>query len=255
MNFIILASGKGSRIKRLTKNFPKALIKIKNNLRIIDFINYSLPIKCKKIAVLGYKFNIIKKFFTEKKFILARNNDFHKTNMVESMFVAKKKIVKKDVIVIYSDIIFEKNLIKKLQNTNGNIIPLNINWYKNWKMRMSKKKIFRDAENVVTKQNKILSIGGAIKTKLPKFQFMGIVKFKYKDFLKLHAYYKKIKSKKIDLTSFINSAIQKKVIKMNFISSKYYWTEIDTMNDFKACKKNLKNGLPKNYIKNIQKKL
>ena len=83
---------------------------------------------------------------------------------------------------------------------------------------------------------------------------MGIVKFKYKDFIKLHIYYKKIKSKRIDLTSFINSAIQKKVIKMNFISSKYYWTEIDTMNDFKACKKNLKNGLPK-IISKISKKI
>ena len=92
--------------------------------------------------------------------------------MVESMFVAKKKIVKKDVIVIYSDIIFEKNLIKKLQNTKGNVIPLNIHWYKNWKMRMSKKKILRDAENVVTEQNKILSIGGAIK-KIAKVSIHG----------------------------------------------------------------------------------
>ena len=165
MNFIILASGKGNRVKILTKNFPKALIKVIDNIRIIDFINFTIPKLSKKIAVLGYKFKSTKKKFLKRKFSIVQNKKYSSTNMVESMFCAKKNIIKKDVIIIYSDIIFEKKLITRLKKVKGNVIPLNKNWYKNWKKRMSQKKILQDAEDVEIKKNKVLSIGGKIKKK------------------------------------------------------------------------------------------
>jgi choline kinase len=255
MNFIILASGKGNRVKSLTKNFPKALIKITNKLRIIDLINFTIPEQSNKIAVLGYKFNFIKKKIRQLKYTIVQNKEFNNTNMVESMFCAKNKILKKEVIVIYSDIIFEKKLIKKLISVKGNVIPLNKNWYENWKKRMPKKEILHDAENVKIIKNKVVSIGGKITKKLPKFQYMGILKFKYKDFIKLNSYYKKLGNKKIDLTSFINCAIKNKIITMNYCSVGSYWTEIDTIKDYILCKKNIKNELSKNYIQSIEKKL
>lgn len=255
MNFIVLASGKGNRVKILTKNFPKALIKVIDNIRIIDFINFTIPKLSKKIAVLGYKFKSTKKKFLKRKFSIVQNKKYSSTNMVESMFCAKKNVIKKDVIIIYSDIIFEKKLITRLIKVKGNVLPLNKNWYKNWKKRMPPIKILQDAEDVEIKKNKVLSIGGKIKKKIPRYQYMGIIKFNYKDFLKLSLYYKKIKDKKIDLTTFLNSAIKNKVIQINFISVKSYWTEIDTINDYISCKKNIKNELPKNYIQSIQRKL
>ena len=42
---------------------------------------------------------------------------------------------------------------------------------------------------------------------------------------------------------------------MNFISSKYYWTEIDTMNDFKACKKKFKKWTTKKLYQKYPKKI
>ena len=120
---------------------------------------------------------------------------------------------------------------------------------------MSIKKILEDAENIETKGRKILSIGERITSRIPKYQYMGIIKFKYSDFLKLNSFYKKQRDNKIDLTSLLNIAIKKKVIDINFISSTSYWAEIDTLQDYKACKKNIKNELPENYIRNIEKQL
>ena len=177
MNFVVLASGKGKRIKKFTKNYPKAMLKINKKLRILDFLNYTIPKNYKKIAVLGYKFRNIVSFFLKKDFIIVRNKNYNSTNMVETMFCSTKKLDKKDVVIIYSDIIFEKKLIQKLIRKKGNIIPLNCNWVKYWKKRMKGTEILKDAENVTTKKNQILNIGGKITSKKPKYQFMGIAKF------------------------------------------------------------------------------
>ena len=59
-------------------------------------------------------------------------------------------------------------------------LPLNSNWLMNWKQRMSLDKIRVDAENVTTSKNKVKSIGGKIGKKLPKLQFMGLIRIKKK---------------------------------------------------------------------------
>ena len=45
---------------------------------------------------------------------------------------------------------------------------------------MSEKKLKLDAEDVKTKKNEIISIGGKIKNKLPKYQFMGLIRINFK---------------------------------------------------------------------------
>ena len=74
----------------------------------------------------------------------------------------------------YSDIIFDKNIFKNLKK-NRSLILLKKNWLNVWKGRMSYKKILSDAENVTIKKNKLISIGGKITKKLPKYQYMGIL--------------------------------------------------------------------------------
>ena len=61
MNFIILASGRGSRLNQLTKNKPKCLTIIKNQKTLIDFISQNFKDSDNKIISIGYKSNLIKK--------------------------------------------------------------------------------------------------------------------------------------------------------------------------------------------------
>ena len=104
---------------------------------------------------------------------------------------------------------------------------------------MSHHNINLDAENLITNKNKIVSIGGKIIDKRPKLQFMGLIKLKFKDYLKLYKFFKKINKPKIDMTRFINLAIQNKIVKMNFFVSKKFWFEIDNQRDKKITEKML----------------
>ena len=59
---------------------------------------------------------------------------------------------------------------------------------------MGAKNIKNDAEDVVVKNNKLISIGQKIGNKLPKISIHGIVKFKLKDFIKLKNFFLKLKT-------------------------------------------------------------
>ena len=204
MNLVILASGKGSRLKRLTKNKPKCLLKIKGKSIIERILENSYFFK-KKILVTGYKSLELEKRISDC--IIVKNRDFYKSNMVHSLFKAKRYI-KNDIIVTYADIIYSPDILKKLLKKNKTCIPLNRNWKKHWLNRMPLNKIHLDAENVIVKNSKVLEIGTKISSKLPRYQFMGIIFIKKNDYFKMYKFYKSIKNIKIDMTTFLNLYIK-----------------------------------------------
>jgi len=236
MILLILASGKGTRLGRLTRSKPKCMVTI-NKKAILE---YSIPAfkYFKKIfIVVGYKKKIIMKRIKKVNYI--ENKNFRNTNMVESIFKAKK-FINDNLVIMYSDIIFDTEIIKNILKLKKNIMPVNANWLKLWKLRMSKKKFYKDAESITISKGNIIEIGSRIKHKLPKYQFMGILKIVKKDYHKLFYFYKKLHNKKIDFTSFLNLAIKNNTIKIKPSYTKKFWVEIDSKNDFVAANKLLK---------------
>tara|TARA_B100000035_G_C21021744_1_gene564349 strand:- start:472 stop:1194 length:723 start_codon:yes stop_codon:yes gene_type:complete len=229
----MLCAGKGSRLKSKTTNLPKCMVRV-NNKPIIDLSNNFRNKFKKTIVVCGYKKQIlIDKFKNNSKIDFAINKIYYKTNMVHSLFSIKKsKIKNQNLVVCYSDIIFDPKIYKEFRKNNFTFLPVNINWLKLWKKRMNVKSIKNDAEDLITKNNKIISIGEKIKKRMPKYQFMGLMKIMNKDFFKLKKFYKKL-NKNIDFTSFLNQAIKNKILNIRFIKSNIGWYEIDNLKDLK----------------------
>ena len=122
------------------------------------------------------------------------------------------------------------NLLKGSQS----LIVIYKDWLKIWKLRNNNnlQQIKRDAEDITLKKDNLISIGGKIENLLPKYQYMGILKFKYKDFININNYFKTLKNKKIDFTSFINLALKEKIIKIKVKKTNKFWLEIDNQKDF-----------------------
>ena len=234
MQLLVLASGRGSRLNKQTSDKPKCFAVVKKKTIIERIIKITKNFNFKKIIILtGYKSHYFKKLNLSDKFKLIKNKEYSSSNMVHSMFKASRH-VNSDLIVIYSDIIFDKKIINKMLKINKTHMPLKSNWEKIWKLRMSRKDLLADAESIQIENKNIIEIGGKIVKKLPKYQYMGMIRFNKIDFFNLKIFYKKINNKKIDMTSFINSAIQNKIIKMNFFETKKAWFEIDTEKDIKS---------------------
>ena len=237
MNLILLAAGRGSRLSSINRLRPKVLININKKSIFEHNISFFNNFK-KKIIISGYKSSILKKFSDKYNFKIIHNKQYAKTNMVYSLFLAKK-LIDDDVVVCYGDIIFDKNIIHLL-NENNDLLPVNKNWLNYWKKRMSKQKILIDAEDLIFKNNYLSSIGGRIKKKYPLTQYMGVFKLKKKTYHKLNSFFLRINNKKIDMTSFLNSSIKQIKLKMKIKFYNSYWYEIDNDKDLLIAQKELK---------------
>ncbi len=239
MILILLASGRGKRLNKITKSKPKCLTLINENQTILDHISKIFDLFTKVIVVTGYKSNLVIKSLKKSpnlKFV--KNRNFLKTNMVTSMCLAKKYVNDK-VIISYTDILYSKSLIRRIIKNKDDIIPLKKNWVSLWKKRFgSLEKIKKDAENVVVKNGKILEIGTKIKDKLPRYQYMGILKLTKTKFNTICKIYLDYKNKNIGMTQFLNFLIKKKKINFNYLNTTSYWFEVDNNKDLSITKKN-----------------
>lgn len=236
MHLVLLAAGKGSRLPKKYRNSPKCMVKI-NKKTILDH-NKEFYNKFKfKTIISGFKNYKLKKFIKKNSFNNITNEKYKSTNMVYSLFKLKN-IKSNQIVVCYADIIFDKNIFNNLKK-NKSLIILKKNWMNVWRGRMKYNKILNDAEDVLVKKKKLISIGQKIKKKLPKFQYMGIIKLKYKDFINLKKYFKKVDYPKIDFTSFLNMALKCKIISLDTVITNKFWFEIDTKQDIDFASKKI----------------
>ena len=155
MKVIILSAGQGSRLGSLTRKKPKCLVEL-NGKTILD---YQLELYKKKnidevFVISGYK---------EKKIISDRiskiyNPNYKTTNMVASLFCAEEYF-DDDLIISYSDIIYNKEVLKQLiRNKHDIVVTVDKDWFELWKIRMDDPLI--DAETMKLDSDKnIIELG------------------------------------------------------------------------------------------------
>ncbi len=238
MRAIILAAGRGSRLKGLTKNKPKCFLKIKNKKIITHQIDALKKNGISNIAVVvGYK----KDLFERLNLKIIFNKNWNKTNMVYSLFKASNWVKNEDCIICYGDIIYDNSIIKKLKNSKKKILlPSNVNWKKNWSLRYQNP--LSDLETFkVNKNGTLKEIGNkALDYSEIQGQFMGLIKIDKKSIQKLIKIYKNLSFKNklnLDFTSFLNLCIKKYKIKINVIGIKNKWFELDNYKDLQVIKK------------------
>ena len=238
MKIILLCAGKSSRTGL---GYPKCLYKFKDsetliekNLKILNKFGFSN----KEIYfATGFKSKLIKnKTFNKYKYIF--NNKYKTTNMVYSFNQVLKKIKSDDIIVIYSDILFEKKCLSKLIKSKFSISTIiDTDWKRKWK---KKSNFMNDLEELKIKDSKIYSLGKkTFNLKNIDGRFLGITKFSKKTIISLKKnLISKIlrKNKNIDFTNFLME-----LININFqisaISDKFNWHEFDNPKDFRVFKK------------------
>lgn len=119
MKAIILAAGMGSRLKTLTKDNPKCMVKV-NGKTLIERVLSQLD-NCNLeeiILVLGYKKYILKEYIDnlgiETKISYIDNDIYDKTNNIYSLYMAKEEMLKNDILLLESDLIFDEKILSNL---------------------------------------------------------------------------------------------------------------------------------------------
>lgn len=132
MKAIILAAGQGTRLKKYTENLPKGMLSflgqtiIERQIKMyrscsVDDIIIVRGFAAEKIEYGGVKYY--------------DNMEFAETNMVESLMKASPEF-DGDVIVSYSDILFEREMLEKMIIVDADYaVAVDDNWKMYWKKR------------------------------------------------------------------------------------------------------------------------
>ncbi|MBR1748100.1 MAG: aminotransferase class I/II-fold pyridoxal phosphate-dependent enzyme [Clostridia bacterium] len=153
MQALLLAAGMGKRLEKFTKDNTKCMVEVAGRKlidRAIEAVRYA-GIK-KMIVVVGYKgdnlVNYIKENYTEKEmeFFFIDNKDYAISNNIYSFYLAKEYLMEEDTVLLESDLIYDKTLIKRvLDDSHPDVVT--VAKYKSW---MDGTLIIKDEEGCIT---------------------------------------------------------------------------------------------------------
>jgi len=119
MQSIILAAGMGRRLRHLTKDVTKCMVKvngvtlIERMLTILDKLRL-----CRIVIVVGYKsaelIDFVKSLPLSTPVVFIHNDDYETTNNIYSLFLARKELMEHDTLLLESDLIFDESIIRRI---------------------------------------------------------------------------------------------------------------------------------------------
>ena len=248
MKVIILAAGMGSRLKPLTNDKPKCMVKLFNETLIERQIKIFHNCNINDITIVtGYRGELIN--IPDVNYV--KNKNYEKTNMNESLFCALEPS-NSPILVTYSDIVFEQKIIEQmLEVTDGIRLAVSLNWKKNYQNR--KLHPLSEAENVLMENGRILQI----RKNISKFsqnqqvgEFLGIMMLSsdnVKILLEKYSYLKKNHKGTFHnaphlSNAYITDMLQElidSIISVDPVFIQGMWHEIDTPEDLKNAEKQI----------------
>lgn len=136
MQAIILAAGMGKRLKELTKNNTKCMVKV-NGVTLIDRMLHQIDEQhlSRVVIVVGYEgkklIDYIGTLGIKTPITYVNNSIYDKTNNIYSLSLAKDFLCDDDTLLFESDIIFEDSVIDELVNDPRDTLAL-VDKYESW---------------------------------------------------------------------------------------------------------------------------
>jgi len=241
---LIIAAGLGSRLKKHTENLPKCMLDFGGKTLLQRQLDSYKKCGVKDISLIrGYK----KEKINYKGIKYFENNDYRNNNVLNSIFYAEK-IINGNIIISYSDILFDSSVVERALDSDNDIsVVVDIDWRGYYVGR--KDHPISEAENVIFNSNNEVEKIGKINTGKEEVhgEFIGMIKLSdrgteiFKEhFHRLKRIYwnKPFQRAKIFQKAYLTDFIQELVdigIKVHCVIVESGWKEIDTVEDYKKA--------------------
>ena len=241
---LIIAAGLGSRLKDKTKDIPKCMLDFGGKTLLQRQLSSYKKCGIDDISLVrGYKKNKIN--YKDIKYFY--NDDYENNNILNSIFYAEEEI-NGNIIISYSDILFEPFVVKRVLDSNHDIsVVVDIDWRNYYIDR--KEHPLTEAENVIfNSNNEVVKIGKIASEKEEVHgEFIGMIKlnnrgceiFK-KNFhrVKKSFWNKPFQRSKVFQQAYLTDMIQELVdigVKVHCVIIERGWKEIDTVEDYQKA--------------------
>jgi len=244
---LIVAAGLGSRLKSHTEDLPKCMLDFGGKTLLQRQIQAYKDCGIDNITVIrGYKKNKI----NYKSLNYIENTDYKNNNILNSIFYGEE-IINGNVIIAYSDILFEPSVVKRLLDSDHDIsVVVDIDWRGYYVGRTEHP--ISEAENVIfNSNNEVVKIGKIATEKKEEVhgEFIGMMKVTNRgaeilkqNFHRVKKLYwnKPFQRAKTFQKAYLTDMIQELVdigIKVHCVIIERGWKEIDTVEDYQKALK------------------
>jgi L-glutamine-phosphate cytidylyltransferase len=232
MKAIILAAGRGSRMKRLTDEQPKCLVKVKGKTLLQREIEALKEAGIGEIAIVtGYK----RELLAAPDRVEFHNPRWQETNMVSSLACAQDWLASEPCIISYSDIFYRASAVKSLMESQADIaVTFDPNWLGLWTSRFGNPLL--DAETFRLGADGFLSeIGNKPKTvEEVQGQYMGLLRITpkgWEEILEIRSGLPHDERDRMHMTGTLQRVIQSGRIKVLGLPYTGDWGEVDSDGD------------------------
>ncbi len=239
MRAIVLAAGRGERLRPLTDAVPKCLVPFRGRT-ILAHIAEALERAGVRdvIVVTGYRADAI----TALGFRTRHNADFATTNMVHSLFCAED-VLEGDVLIVYGDIVFGPAIVEALAREPASLaVAVNTRWRELWQQRM--RDPLADAESLrLDGRGYVVEIGRRPRGyEDVQAQYMGLVRIGREATPRLRAFYRSLDRDRLYegrdfhnmfMTAFLQEVIDR-LMPIKAVPVDGGWVEVDSLSDLAA---------------------
>jgi len=235
MKAIILAAGRGSRMKKLTDESPKCLVKLGGKTLLDWQLDAFKNAGISQIAIVtGYKRELLANRGLEEFY----NARWAETNMVSSLACAGPWLMEGPCIVSYSDIFYCVRAVTLLiENPMPLAITYDPNWLALWTRRFGDPLL--DAETFrLNLDNTVAEIGNKPESvEEIQGQYMGLLRVEpegWVEILRICSALTSVESNRIHMTRVLQKIIKSGKVSINAISYNGEWGEVDSVKDLEA---------------------
>ncbi len=232
MKAIILAAGRGSRMKNLTEECPKCLVELRG-LPLLEWQLKSLrEAGVDEIAIVtGYK----RELLSGRGLVEFHNPRWAETNMVSSLACAQEWLLAAPCIVSYSDIFYEASAVRSLMACESSLaITYDPQWLRLWEKRFGDPLL--DAETFrLNADGTLAEIGNKPRSVSEvEGQYMGLLRFTpegWNEVLRVRSGLPSLVCDRMHMTDTLQKVIEGGRIAIQAVAYELAWGEIDSAED------------------------
>lgn len=235
MRAIILAAGRGSRMKDLTDECPKCLVKLHGKALLDWQLKALREANITDIAIVtGYK----RQLLSDRGLVEFHNPRWAETNMVTSLACAQEWLLSGPCIVSYSDIFYEASAVRSLIASTARLaLTYDPYWLNLWEKRFGDPLV--DAETFRLNPDKTMAEIGSKPKSVGEVQgqYMGLLRFtpeSWKEVLRIRETLPSSECDRMHMTGTLQKVIEAGHIPIEAIPYELSWGEVDSAEDLLA---------------------
>ncbi len=235
MKAIILAAGRGSRMKSLTDEKPKCLVELRGKALLDWQISAIKSAGISEIAIVtGYKRELLQ----SRGLVEFHNSRWSETQMVSSLACAQDWLEGGPCLVSYSDIFYDSSAARSLIDCNAELaVTFDPNWLKLWEKRFGDPLL--DAETFrMNDEGYLCEIGKKPKsTDEVQGQYMGLLRITpngWSEICRIRSAIGPENAEKLHMTGTLQRVIEERQVPILAVAYNQAWGEIDSAEDLRA---------------------